>query len=35
MENGQIREQGTHDDLLAAGGIYARMWKVQASQYMS
>lgn len=34
MENGQIREQGTHDDLLAAGGIYARMWKVQASQYM-
>lgn len=35
MENGQIREQGTHEDLLAAGGIYARMWKVQASQYMS
>lgn len=35
MENGQIREQGTHDDLLAAGGIYTRMWKVQASQYRS
>lgn len=34
MENGRIKEQGTHDELLEAGGIYARMWKVQAEQYL-
>lgn len=34
MENGSIKEQGTHDELLEAGGIYARMWKVQAEQYL-
>lgn len=34
MENGQIVEQGTHDSLLRAQGRYARMWKVQAGQYL-
>lgn len=33
MENGQIVEQGTHDELLKAQGRYAKMWKMQASQY--
>lgn len=33
MENGRIREQGTHKELLHAGGIYAHMWKVQAEPY--
>lgn len=26
MERGRVVEQGTHDSLIAAGGLYARMW---------
>ncbi|MFU8852104.1 ABC transporter ATP-binding protein [Micromonospora sp. SL1-18] len=29
MENGRIVEQGTHDELLAAGGAYARLYRSQ------
>jgi ATP-binding cassette subfamily B protein len=29
MENGSIAEQGTHDELLAAGGAYARLYAAQ------
>lgn len=29
MENGAIVEQGTHDELLAAGGAYARLYEAQ------
>jgi ATP-binding cassette subfamily B protein len=29
MESGQIVEHGTHDDLLAAGGAYARLYAAQ------
>ncbi len=29
MDHGAIAEQGTHDDLVAKGGIYARLWNVQ------
>ncbi len=29
MEQGRIREQGTHRQLLAAGGHYAAMWDLQ------
>ena len=29
MEHGSIVEQGTHDDLLAAGGAYARLYRSQ------
>lgn len=32
MENGAIVEQGTHGDLLAAGGAYARLYKAQFAQ---
>ena len=35
MENGQIVEQGTHDSLLKAQGKYAKMWNVQAGQYLA
>jgi ATP-binding cassette subfamily B protein len=30
MEQGRISESGRHDDLLAAGGAYASLWRVQA-----
>lgn len=34
MENGQIVERGTHDDLMEAGGLYAEMFTRQASSYV-
>lgn len=33
MENGQIQESGTHEELIALGGSYARMYKAQAQWY--
>ena len=35
MEQGRIAEQGTHEELLQMNGKYARMWKLQAGQYLS
>lgn len=32
MENGSIVEQGTHDELLEAGGAYARLYAAQFAQ---
>ncbi len=32
LEAGEIVERGTHDDLLARGGRYARMWNLQQSE---
>jgi ATP-binding cassette, subfamily B, bacterial len=29
MEDGAVVEQGKHDELLEANGIYASMWRVQ------
>lgn len=34
MEQGRIIEAGTHEQLLAAGGKYAKMWEVQAGLYL-
>ena len=33
LEDGRIAEEGHHDELLAAGGVYAGMWEVQAAWY--
>ncbi|GKQ40611.1 ABC transporter ATP-binding protein [Streptomyces sp. A012304] len=29
---GHVSEQGTHDDLVQQGGLYARLWKLQAGR---
>ena len=26
LESGRVTEQGTHGELIAAGGLYTRMW---------
>ena len=34
MDRGRIVEQGTHRELLAAGGIYARLWDHQSGGFL-
>jgi ATP-binding cassette subfamily B protein len=29
LDEGRVMEQGTHADLLARGGLYARLWRIQ------
>ena len=29
LDAGAVAEQGTHDELLAAKGLYARLWSLQ------
>jgi ATP-binding cassette, subfamily B, bacterial len=33
LANGRIIEEGTHDALLAAGGLYAELYGLQAAWY--
>lgn len=33
LQGGRLTELGTHDELLAAGGEYARMWALQSQWY--
>lgn len=32
LDHGRLEEQGTHDELLAAGGLYAEMWRSQTQR---
>lgn len=32
MENGEVKEEGTHDELLKQEGIYYRLWTVQQKE---
>jgi ATP-binding cassette subfamily B multidrug efflux pump len=34
MDQGHIVEEGTHDELLAAGGLYARLWARQSGGFL-
>jgi ATP-binding cassette subfamily B protein len=33
VEDGRIAEQGSHDELVARGGIYAELFALQAAAY--
>lgn len=32
LKNGDITEQGSHDELIAKGGVYADLWRLQTGQ---
>ena len=34
LDQGEIAEEGTHDELVKAGGIYAELWQHQAGGFM-
>ena len=34
FDEGNVVEEGTHDELLSAGGHYAHMWEMQAGGFL-
>ncbi|EIW86264.1 P-loop containing nucleoside triphosphate hydrolase protein [Coniophora puteana RWD-64-598 SS2] len=34
MDDAEVQEEGTHDSLVAKGGEYARIWKLQAQAFV-
>ena len=35
LEGGAVVAQGTHDELLAEGGLYQKLWSIQAGGFIS
>jgi len=35
LKEGRLVEDGGHDELLAQGGEYAELWRLQAERYVS
>jgi ABC-type transport system involved in cytochrome bd biosynthesis fused ATPase/permease subunit len=33
LDSGRIAEEGTHGELMAAGGLYAKLFDIQAHYY--
>jgi ATP-binding cassette subfamily B protein len=33
LRNGELVEQGTHDELVTAGGLYGELFQMQAAGY--
>ena len=34
LQDGEIVESGTHDELMASGGLYSELFTLQASAYL-
>ena len=34
LDGGRIVEQGSHDELIAQGGLYAQLWSRQTGGYL-
>ena len=34
MDRGRIIEEGTHDELIALGGLYAQLWQRQSGGFL-
>lgn len=34
MDDSQVREKGTHEELLSQNGEYARIWALQAQAFL-
>jgi ATP-binding cassette subfamily B multidrug efflux pump len=35
LDHGRVVEDGPHEDLVSAGGVYARMWQQQSGGFVT
>ena len=35
LQGGRVLEHGSHEELMAFGGLYSRLFQMQASSYLS